>query len=168
MGSCHGRRPRRVTLRTVLGRRPTDPSGAGLTSSHPWTGGIPSRWQSRGGGPPKATFPPRWWYSGLRAPLRPVFPRVWFAYPLPGYLLAATSRRRCDGTVVPPSCSLGWPQAGPSASPPFPVWCSGGKCGQARFLLTETPIQLHVSRLACHTIPCPMSKVWGLQASDPR
>ena len=68
----------------------------------------------------------------------------------------------------PPSCSLGWPQAGPSASPPFPVWCSGGKCGQARFLLTETPIQLQVSRLACHTIPCPMTKMWGLQASDPR
>ena len=50
----------------------------------------------------------------------------------------------------------------------IPVWCSGGTCGQARFLLTETPIQLQVSRLACHTISCPMTKVWGLQASDPR
>ena len=48
------------------------------------------------------------------------------------------------------------------------VWCRGGKCGQARFLLTETPIQLQVSRLACHVILCPMTKVWGLQASAPR
>ena len=77
----------------------------------------------------------------------------------------APSVRRHDGSTVVFSRVAAGRAIGLTA---ISVWRSGGKCGQARFLMTETPIQLQVSRLACHTIPCPTAKVWGLQASDPR
>ena len=136
-----------------------------MTSSHPFTGGIPSRRQSRVGCPPKATFPPCWRYSGLRAPLRPFF-RGLVRLPVTGLSargnLAPSVRRHNGSTVVFSRVAAGR-AIGLTAA--VSVWCSGGKCGQARFLLTETPIQLQVSRLACHTIPCPMT---NLRRRSPR